>query len=124
MIDLHDLKGTNDSLGHEMGDESIVAICNIITKVFAESSVYRVGGDEFVVISEGDEVDKVLKLEQKFISIIERASKNLSKNAVPVSAAIGTAIFDPKTDNNVEDTFKRADAKMYENKKDIKGHKN
>ena len=112
MIDLNDLKITNDTLGHEKGDALIVKVVEVIKNTFVHSNVYRVGGDEFVVLSEGTDYKNIKKLEKEF--------KEFSKD---ISAAIGVAIYDSKIDNNVEDTFKRADRKMYENKKEMKGLK-
>ena len=109
MIDLNDLKVTNDTLGHEKGDALIIKVVEVIKKTFTKSNIYRVGGDEFVILSEGEDYKNIAKLEKEFLEF--------SKD---VSAAIGVAIYDSKTDNNVEDTFKRADRKMYENKKKMK----
>ena len=68
------------------------------------------GIDEEVYNYVNQELDK---LEEEFNTEIAKEPS--------ISAAIGTAIFDPKNDNNVEDTFKRADKKMYENKRIMKG---
>ena len=116
MIDLNDLKVTNDTQGHEKGDILIVAVSNIIKKVFALSSVYRIGGDEFVVISENEDYKNIQKLKNLFIAIINQSMND----EIKVSAAIGIAIFNPKEDNNVEDVFKRADIEMYKMKKEMK----
>ena len=116
MIDLNDLKITNDTLGHEKGDLLIVALSNMIKDIFTCSSVYRIGGDEFIVISEGSDLDRIDRLHNAFTLRMGDDKTNEDK----VSAAIGTAVFDPKLDNNVEDTFKRADAEMYEQKKKMK----
>ena len=113
MIDLNDLKLTNDTFGHERGDNLIVMLAKIVVKAFPSSSIFRVGGDEFVVISEGDVVDDIFELEKRFATIVTKTKK---RNVIPVSAAIGTAIYDPNIDNNVEDVFKRADELMYQNK--------
>ena len=116
MIDLNDLKVTNDSLGHEKGDILIKAISNIIKKVFALSSIYRVGGDEFVVISENEDYHNIKKLKNLFLTVVEQSSEDVIK----LSAAIGTAFYNPDEDNNVEDVFKRADSEMYKMKKKMK----
>ena len=121
MIDLNDLKITNDTLGHEKGDVLIKGLSNIIKDIFMSSTTYRIGGDEFVVISENGDLKDIKNLEKKFAKAIVDSIKEKSLDGMGVSAAIGVAIFDPKTDNNVEDTFKRADKKMYENKKRMKG---
>lgn len=116
MIDLNDLKITNDTLGHEKGDLLIVALSNMIKDIFTCSSVYRIGGDEFIVVSEGGDLDRIDRLHKAFTLRVNDERTNEDK----VSAAIGTAVFDPKLDNNVEDTFKRADSEMYEQKKKMK----
>ncbi|MBR1913310.1 MAG: diguanylate cyclase, partial [Lachnospiraceae bacterium] len=48
MIDLNYLKRTNDTYGHEKGNESIKKLCFIVCHVFEHSPVFRIGGDEFV----------------------------------------------------------------------------
>lgn len=115
MIDLNDLKVTNDSLGHEKGDALIVTVANIIKKVFELSSCYRIGGDEFVVIAENEDYKNISKLVKLFKTVEES-----HEDVIKVSAAIGYATFEPNNDNNVEDVFKRADKKMYQHKKDMK----
>ena len=120
MIDLNDLKVTNDTLGHEKGDALIIALSKIIRRVFENSNLFRIGGDEFVVISEGRDYDNIKELEKMFASSIKKTVEKIGSEELPVSAAIGVAIFDKDNDNNVEDTFKRADAKMYQNKKEMK----
>ena len=119
MIDLNDLKVTNDTLGHERGDDLIIGLCRIVQGIFTKSSIYRIGGDEFVVISEKDDLKNIQQLEMKFKDMIDK-SRKAAKKEFAISAAIGVAIFNPKLDNNLEDTFKRADAEMYKNKKSMK----
>ena len=113
MIDLNDLKGINDNLGHEKGDEAIVSLSNLIKETFKHSETYRIGGDEFAAVSENEDLNNIQKLEKDL-------REKIKTKANGISAAIGVAIFDPKTDNNFEDTFKRADSKMYQNKKAMK----
>ena len=120
MIDLNDLKITNDTLGHEKGDALIVSVSEVVKRVFKNSTIYRIGGDEFVVISENKDYDNIVKLEKDFITEIDNAIKEGPKEGILTSAAIGVAIFDPKSDNNVEDTFKRADRAMYARKHEMK----
>ena len=121
MIDLNDLKTTNDNLGHEKGDELIKGLSNIIKETFKASNLYRIGGDEFVVISENGDLKAIEELHKDFVDAINKSMKEKNIDGMGVSAAIGVAIYDSKLDNNVEDTFKRADRKMYENKKKMKG---
>ena len=55
MCDINDLKQINDTRGHSFGDEAIQKACRMICDIFEESSVYRIGGDEFVVILTGND---------------------------------------------------------------------
>ena len=50
--DLNNLKHTNDSLGHLAGDELIIKFTNLLKEIFNENEIYRVGGDEFVLVIE------------------------------------------------------------------------
>ncbi len=113
MIDLNNLKLINDTLGHEKGDEAIIALATSIKETFRNSMTYRVGGDEFVAVSENDDLERIDDLEKELRNALAAKDDTLA-------AAIGIAIYDPKVDNNFEDTFKRADSKMYQNKKEIK----
>ena len=123
MIDLNDLKITNDTFGHERGDVLIIALSKIVKTVFAKSNIYRIGGDEFAVISENEDYDNVDKLVKVFISSIKHTMEKVNDENIYVSAAIGMSKYDPDVDNNVEDVFKRADKKMYQNKKMMKEKK-
>jgi len=48
--DVNGLKKINDTLGHKAGDEYICAACKMLCEYFKHSPVFRIGGDEFVVI--------------------------------------------------------------------------
>ena len=122
MIDLNDLKVINDTLGHEKGDMAIINLSKMIQKVYNKSNADRIGGDEFAVVLEGDEVSKIDELEEEFIEEVEKSIASKDKDEA-VYAAIGSAEFDQYNDMNVEDTFKRADRKMYERKKYMKEHR-
>lgn len=120
VFDLNNLKQINDSFGHESGDAYITNSCKLICKTFKKSAVYRIGGDEFVVVMENDDYlnrdalllqlkDEMAKLQGAELPIYEK-----------VSIASGIAVYDPSTDSNISDVFNRADAAMYENKADMK----
>ena len=124
MVDMNYLKQTNDVYGHEKGDIAIKQLCKIICGVFVHSPVFRVGGDEFVVILEKRDYNRRDALAKEFDSIIERVSSDESLDPwEKLSAAIGYVAYDPKTDKCVEDVLNRADAHMYEQKKKMKAER-
>ena len=57
VADVNFLKSTNDTYGHAVGNQLIQYTANVLTETFKNSYVYRVGGDEFVVILDGDDYD-------------------------------------------------------------------
>lgn len=124
MIDLNFLKKINDSFGHDKGNIAIRTLCRIVCDIYDHSPVFRIGGDEFVVILENSDLQNSAELEGIFKNHIAELQKNLALSTWErVSAAIGIAIFDPAGDKTVEDVFKRADNLMYENKRAVKGNR-
>ena len=121
MIDLNYLKRINDSFGHERGDIYIKKISKIICDIFAHSPVYRIGGDEFIVILENRDLETHDSLIQELKTKMEEIQNDKSLESWErVSAAVGLAIYDASKDENMESVFKRADKAMYENKKAMK----
>ncbi|MBQ1547961.1 MAG: GGDEF domain-containing protein [Lachnospiraceae bacterium] len=121
MIDLNFLKKINDSYGHEYGDKAIKKLCDIVCNIFTHSPVFRIGGDEFVVVLKGRDHDDREKLMQEFREKINTLSNDESFEIWDrISAAIGYAEYDKNTDHEIIDVFRRADKEMYENKKAMK----
>ena len=125
MIDLNYLKNINDDFGHDSGDSALIKLCNIICTIFAHSPVYRIGGDEFVVILKGHDYINADKLIKEFNTKIEGLHEDDELlPAEKVSAAIGYSKFNKKQDTSVDDVFKRADKAMYERKHEMKERDN
>ena len=119
MVDVNYLKNINDLYGHDHGDEYLVGASRIICDVFGHSPVYRIGGDEFLVVLQGRDYEN----RKKLITEIKKAFAESAKNAdVPpwnrYSAAIGMSVW--TSGNDVDTVFSRADQKMYEEKAKIK----
>ncbi|MCR5790987.1 MAG: diguanylate cyclase [Lachnospiraceae bacterium] len=121
MIDLNDLKLTNDTYGHENGNIAIKTICKMVCDVFAHSPVFRIGGDEFVVIVKNRDYENVLPLIASLKKRMEDNQKNAAEPYEKVSAAIGFSSYDKSIDPDYKTVFTRADTDMYENKRRMKG---
>ena len=119
MIDMNYLKKTNDVYGHEQGNLCLRKLCQTICAVFKHSPVFRIGGDEFVVILENQDLEHLDELKVRFEEELGKL-QNADSPWESVSAAAGYAVFDPETDRVMEDVFKRADEQMYERKKEMK----
>ena len=113
MLDVNDLKKINDSAGHQAGDQYLRDACKIICDIFKHSPVYRVGGDEFVVIAQGGDYEKIRE------RISEMGEHNAeAQRSGGVVIACGMAKFE--NDTCVASVFERADNRMYDNKNDLK----
>ena len=111
ITDLNDLKKINDTYGHRTGDEYIKKVAKILEKHVQKNTVYRFGGDEFIILIHHD-------AKQQIKAVVTAIQTELSKQTdEKLSISIGFAVYDPKIDHDLKDTFKRADAKMYTNKK-------
>jgi len=115
VFDLNDLKKINDAHGHDAGDESIKDASNMICRQYKHSPVFRIGGDEFAVILEGEDYNDRDALLESFDLMVE---DNLKDGKTVVAG--GMAIFSPDIDNSYNDVFRRADKKMYERKMGLK----
>lgn len=117
MCDLNDLKGVNDSFGHDKGDEYIRAAADGLRKAFAFGQVFRIGGDEFAVIL----TDVQPQQAKEAVTQLERRMAEYSRGCgFDASIAAGTAFYDPEVDTGLEQTLARADADMYVNKRQMK----
>lgn len=121
MIDLNNLKKVNDTYGHEHGDHYISGSCHQICKIYSHSPVFRIGGDEFVVLLENQDYDHRDQLLTALRASFEASSNDEDREPWErYSAATGMAIFDEENDVSMDDVFKRADTLMYQNKLESK----
>jgi diguanylate cyclase (GGDEF)-like protein len=114
LMDVNNLKATNDKYGHRYGCHLIVRCGHKLPEIFKSSKLYHVGGDEFIVIVYGEDLEKfedVIKLydENMTYSIINHEGVDLI-----FSVARGYAIR--SDEKNFRDVLQKADNAMYENK--------
>ena len=121
MVDLNFLKKLNDTYGHEKGNLAIQKLCRIVCVIFSHSPVFRIGGDEFVVVLRGGDYDNYEALEKRFQDELRAMKEDETlKPWEAVSASIGAAFYDPAKDDNMASVFRRADHEMYVNKIEMK----
>ncbi len=116
VFDVNDLKKVNDTLGLNAGDKYLKDASHIICEQFKHSPVFRIGGDEFVAIVEGEELEHADDLEKTFEDLITQ-----NKETGGIVIASGMDVYKAGTDNSYDDVFNRADEKMHIRKKALKG---
>jgi len=110
-LDLNDFKDINDRHGHIVGDHCLRHVATQLTRAFrAEDSVFRWGGDEFLVIAPGLEPEAAeARIEALRLALLEP-----SADSPLCSVAVGIARLEPG--GALEDALNRADQAMYEDK--------
>ncbi|MDO5142386.1 MAG: diguanylate cyclase [Eubacteriales bacterium] len=115
VIDLNDLKKVNDTLGHEAGDHYLqFAARSFRSTAKRDVTIYRVGGDEFVLLTETASDEGLSQLAR---DLQTRFELNKPQWAIDLSFSIGWAVYDPAIDANLTATYRRADSAMYEHKR-------
>ena len=119
ILDTNNLKEINDTYGHENGNTYLVNSCKLICQIFAHSPVFRIGGDEFLVVLTG----KDLENHNELMSQLKESMDLTKKASFPwkqISIACGLGIADYAKATTIADTFNKADKNMYINKREIK----
>ena len=115
MADLNFLKYLNDNLGHNTGDEAIKNVAMIIKETFSDKeNCYRIGGDEFCIISIGNDQNEFETMYRKFIDKVAEKNEQVD---YPFSVA---SAYHVVQNESIDDAMQIVDNMMYENKKEIK----
>ncbi|WP_195267666.1 diguanylate cyclase [Eubacterium sp. 1001713B170207_170306_E7] len=105
-LDVNGLKAVNDQYGHGKGDQLLEECARCIREGFGESNFYRVGGDEFVVLSTGDSEAVFLERTERLRAYFDRVSC--------ISAAIGACWT--RQGAGIDAAVAAADERMYADK--------
>jgi diguanylate cyclase (GGDEF)-like protein/PAS domain S-box-containing protein len=110
ICDIDGLKLINDAFGHIEGDELLVHFANILKDLGGIENVYRIGGDEFVMVLDDCDADCPVEMEQK----IKQEVRKFRMYGVGFDASIGYSVL--TDDMTFEDGFRKAENLMYRRK--------
>ncbi|MBQ8085978.1 MAG: diguanylate cyclase [Lachnospiraceae bacterium] len=116
VFDVNGLKRVNDNLGHEYGDMLIIDSANIIKHVFSAENVYRIGGDEFIVVMENAGEEDISGYIEKFDGEVRTFNKENVRYEHDLAISKGAVAYSESSDSEYKDVFKRADELMYRDK--------
>lgn len=123
IFDINDLKYVNDHLGHHLGDDMLVETAELISQSFLpqNGTCYRIGGDEFSVLLDGENVEeRFCNGIDTFIKLTEEFNSQPKKD-FRVSVAHGFAMYDQSIfDLTLTKVYETADKLMYDNKTEMK----
>jgi diguanylate cyclase (GGDEF)-like protein/PAS domain S-box-containing protein len=115
--DLDHMKWINDTLGHQEGDATLVAVARLLRDSFRESDIIaRMGGDEFAILaigaSDGEEEGLLTRLRDNTVRFNSDYARNF-----PISISVGIGRHNPGEPGSLEALILQADALMYEEKR-------
>jgi diguanylate cyclase (GGDEF)-like protein/PAS domain S-box-containing protein len=115
-LDIDGFKFVNDSLGHQTGDQLLIAISRKLEACIREGdTVARIGGDEFIILTDD------LESSQDMLALAERILQELQTPfllnglELVVTASMGIALSRPN-DDSAEELVRNADIAMYQAK--------
>ena len=113
LMDLDHFKQVNDRHGHAAGDEILRSITEIVNlRIRVTDSVYRIGGEEFVVILEGQDLHRAAHLAEQLRTLIE-ANELVPDHSVTISVGVAEL----KDGESGNDWLHRADEALYRAKR-------
>ncbi len=122
MLDIDFFKQYNDTYGHHDGDKALKAVAKVIDKYTNRSYDYafRVGGEEFILLCQHQDIVELENFTQRFIQDIEKL-KILHKNSKVsdfLTLSAGIVLFEDSHLLNADEMFKITDGLLYKAKKE------
>ena len=123
MIDVNDFKSINDNFGHAEGDNALIIISKALKKIVGKHEnlcfLGRYGGDEFIIIVN---VSNETELKELIAKLREHITERCKAQNTPYRLSIGVGYDRLKaTDDTLQNCIRRADKKLYLDKKQRKG---
>ncbi len=117
LIDIDDFKKINDNYGHQIGDQVLIRIANVIKKQLREvDSFGRYGGEEFIIVLPNTNAHEALKAAEKVrLKIAKTDFNDLSQG---LSLTISQGLSDSSIDNlqSEDDLLYQVDTALYQAK--------
>jgi diguanylate cyclase (GGDEF)-like protein/PAS domain S-box-containing protein len=120
-LDLDRFKFLNDTLGHNVGDEVLIQVARRLKGINEEGySIYRQGGDEFIVLLDNSSVEISSRIAGKILDLFKKPFI-LDGQEYFMTTSVGISCF-PSDGDDGETLIKNADTALYQVKERGKGH--
>lgn len=118
-IDIDNFKRVNDTYGHSEGDKLLCSVSNLLTTIMEDQRVYRIGGDEFIVMVDGSvaEGDLIEKVETILDTLHDMDFRKDILSLISLSIGI---VFEQNNSQMLDELLNKCDSAMYQAKIDGK----
>jgi len=116
MMDLDHFKQINDECGHAIGDNVLIAFCNIVSEHTRESDIFgRLGGEEFGLVLPGTQLDEAYAIAEKIREKIEQKLSDSLCSSHYLQATVSIGVIEWQ-DNDINQALAKADKLLYKAK--------
>ena len=120
-LDLDGFKAANDRYGHAAGDAILVAVAHRLRdSIRSNDMVFRVGGDEFVILLPGLDTDQATSIAERIVAVISHPFDVDQQQPLRIGVSVGIAGY-PRDGRTTDELLRSADLAMYEAKRRGKG---
>lgn len=117
LFDIDDFKIINDEYGHQVGDQTLIRVCKLVSDANRLYDIFaRHGGEEFILLTPRSDLSEAGDIALRLCNLIAEASMPSGKK---LTCSFGVAHFNDNTDTP-DSLFKRADKALYKSKKNGK----
>ena len=113
MMDIDHFKQVNDTYGHDGGDDVLIHFAQLLTQHFSNHLTARLGGEEFVVLFENSDQQKILQELENFRQVIADKPIASGSDSIAITVSMG---LNSQLASNFDDMLKIADQNLYQAK--------
>lgn len=117
IFDIDDFKVINDTYGHRVGDIVLTDLASLIQKnIRTNDTLYRIGGEEFVILLSNTTLDQATAVAEKILIVIKNDLRTIEEKCITISIGV-TQVNKGDSEDSL---FRRADACLYQSKQNGK----
>ncbi|WDO03066.1 sensor domain-containing diguanylate cyclase [Aeromonas allosaccharophila] len=112
-LDLNHFKQINDKFGHDIGDDALQHMAELLCRVFRDADIFaRLGGDEFVVLLPGTSGENCHRIKERLYQATNDFNSNSGK-PYQLSCSLGIVVYDATMPPDLDQLLRQADEEMY-----------
>ncbi|ACK66075.1 response regulator receiver modulated diguanylate cyclase [Rippkaea orientalis PCC 8801] len=113
MLDVDHFKQINDTYGHNIGDEVLKFLTQVLLKIIRKADcLARLGGEEFAILLPQTPLEGAEELARRILQVLRKSELNLAGKIIRLTLSIGVSSYQVSEDT-IEESLKRADRALF-----------